>query len=773
MTTRVTPGLLFAVGLIASSSALTTLFVGSSWLSDASVLIAAVAASGILGRRLLPWSWALPVTQLVVVMLTLGWLFSGPKGGRSTLFLGVVPSLSTLAHWRELLISAGQTIRSSAAPVPSTPGVTFLLVVCLAAIALIGDLVAVSLEGPLAAAVALLAPFLTAVANSNGSVPLQFFLLPALAWLALIADHEQALLDRWRGRPTRRPGRHPLSADVNSRRWGSAAVVATSALVLVLAVSALTPHLPVRYLAEGLGRGIGTHGQVGFSPDLNLLADLRETRDVVVLEYQTSDPSPPPLRVSVSTTYSRGEWLPQPVVVSPSSGPQLPPAPGLAQNVVWTPQTLTVTHTNLAAPYLATPYPLVGGALTNAQWAVDPWTGIAITNQTPTGYTLQYADLNPTQSALAAADRVHPEQQTSPALAGTLGVLDHETVELLTPILARVTRGAQSQYAKALAIQNWLRSPEFSYSLELEPPPAGMSPDQANRTALKRFLTSKRGYCVQFATAMTIMARAEGIPARIVTGFLPGSRNATTWVVKTRDAHAWPELFFAGVGWLRFEPTPGARTGSLPPHAQPAGTAQPSATASSAPTSQASSPPSAAPRDRADDDPNAAAQAAPAAGGSGWSWLIWLAAAAGLALAIGLVPLAAESARRRALAAARDDAARVEVEWQFLTSQLSDLGLPAPPPSTLTEQRHHYASAALLQAESAAALDRVTRAVEQARYAPSAGLPPTLPADARLVRQASAALRGRPTRLRAWLWPCEGRAALRALLWRGRPSGRR
>lgn len=773
MTTRVIPGLLFAAGLIASSSALTTLFSGSTWLTDASVVIAVVALSGILGRRLLPWSWALPVTQFLVVMLTLGWLFSGPQGGRSTLFLGLVPAPGTLEHWRTLLISAGQTIRTSAAPVPTTPGIAFLLVACLAAIALIGDLVAVTLEGPLAAAVALLAPFLTAVANSNGSVPLQFFLLPALAWLALIADHEQALLERWRGRPTTRPGRYPVAADVTSRRWSSAAVVASSALVLVLAVSALTPHLPVRYLAEGLGRGIGARGQVGFSPDLNLLADLRETRDVVVMEYQSSDPSPPPLRVSVSTTYSRGEWLPQPVLVTPSSGPTLPPAPGLGQHVGWTPQTLTVTQTNLAAPYLATPYPLVGGALTNAQWAVDPWSGIAITNQTPTGYTLQYADLNPTRNALAAADRVNPEQTTNPALAGTLGVLDHESVELLTPILARVTRGAESQYAKALAIQNWLRSPEFTYSLELVPPPAGMSPAEANRTALKRFLETKRGYCVQFATAMTIMARAEGIPARVVTGFLPGTRNGTTWVVKTRDAHAWPELFFPGVGWLRFEPTPGARTGSLPRHAQATATAEPSATASSAPTSPAATPSTAAPRERADDDPNAAAEAAPAEGGSSWPWLAWLAGAAGLSLALGLVPMAAESARRRALAAARDDADRVEIEWRFLTSQLTDLGLPAPPPSTLTQQRQHYNDTALLQAQPAAALARLTSAVEQARYAPSTTLPTTLPADARMVRRASAALRSRGARVRARLWPREGRAALRALVSRSRPRRRR
>ena len=62
-----------------------------------------------------------------------------------------------------------------------------------------------------------------------------------------------------------------------------------------------------------------------------------------------------------------------------------------------------------------------------------------------------------------------------------------------------------------------------------------------------QFLKVKRGYCVHFASAMAVMARTLDIPARVVVGFLPGTRGANgTWTVSLRDAHAWPELYFQG-----------------------------------------------------------------------------------------------------------------------------------------------------------------------------------------------------------------------------------
>jgi hypothetical protein len=94
---------------------------------------------------------------------------------------------------------------------------------------------------------------------------------------------------------------------------------------------------------------------------------------------------------------------------------------------------------------------------------------------------------------------------------------------------------------------------------------------------LEKFLEKKSGYCIHFSAAMAVMARLVGIPSRIAVGFAPGHPTGATvavagigslpeYQVDARDAHAWPELYFEGLGWVPFEPTPSR--GALPVYAQ-------------------------------------------------------------------------------------------------------------------------------------------------------------------------------------------------------------
>lgn len=114
-----------------------------------------------------------------------------------------------------------------------------------------------------------------------------------------------------------------------------------------------------------------------------------------------------------------------------------------------------------------------------------------------------------------------------------------------------VTADAGTPYAKARAVESWLQANK-NYSLD---GPA------ANGHLVRTFLfDSKTGYCVHFASAMAVMLREEGVPARFVTGYAPGERvNATTSVVRGTDAHAWVEVYFPNVGWVRFDPTPAGK----------------------------------------------------------------------------------------------------------------------------------------------------------------------------------------------------------------------
>lgn len=119
-------------------------------------------------------------------------------------------------------------------------------------------------------------------------------------------------------------------------------------------------------------------------------------------------------------------------------------------------------------------------------------------------------------------------------------------------ISQEITRDHASRYDKMLAIESYLKQ---NYAYDLEVPPQSSEGD-----AVAYFLfQEKRGYCEHFASAMAVMARSAGIPARVVTGYTGGSYNPFTalWEVKQSDAHAWVEVYFGSAGWVPFDPTPG------------------------------------------------------------------------------------------------------------------------------------------------------------------------------------------------------------------------
>jgi hypothetical protein len=259
-----------------------------------------------------------------------------------------------------------------------------------------------------------------------------------------------------------------------------------------------------------------------------------------------------------------------------------------------------------------------------------------------------------------------------------------------------------------MALQTYFRSgTEFRYDTSVA--------EAETDDAVWDFLESRRGYCVQFATSMTVMARMVGIPARLGVGFLPGSISADgTYRVTGSDAHAWPELYFPGTGWVRFEPTPAVQTGPPPSWSNPFRAAQPSAT----PTPQAQQP-TAAPTTTPGSTPTTGAGTAPdapgAAGGSASGPIIALVALAVAAAGIGLVLVL----RRRPAAALTPETA-----WRRLRSRLrradvtwSDAHTPRQA-AALVRQQVTTARGTPLGHAADAALSALADAVEGARYAP-------------------------------------------------------
>jgi len=114
----------------------------------------------------------------------------------------------------------------------------------------------------------------------------------------------------------------------------------------------------------------------------------------------------------------------------------------------------------------------------------------------------------------------------------------------------QLTSRFDNPYDKAREIERYLRT-QFGYTLEL--------PSEPESDPVAHFLFERRkGHCEYFATSMTVMLRAAGIPSRMVNGFLTGEYNdvGASYIVRAQDAHTWVEVYFPGVGWVEFDPTP-------------------------------------------------------------------------------------------------------------------------------------------------------------------------------------------------------------------------
>lgn len=116
----------------------------------------------------------------------------------------------------------------------------------------------------------------------------------------------------------------------------------------------------------------------------------------------------------------------------------------------------------------------------------------------------------------------------------------------------QLCEGKTSAWAKAASLSTYLQQ-HYTYRLDIP-----FYPENSD-TADHFLFEAKEGYCEQFATALCVMARSVGLPARYVTGYLPGTFNPITgfYEIKSSDAHAWAEIYFEGYGWMLFDPVPG------------------------------------------------------------------------------------------------------------------------------------------------------------------------------------------------------------------------
>ncbi len=136
------------------------------------------------------------------------------------------------------------------------------------------------------------------------------------------------------------------------------------------------------------------------------------------------------------------------------------------------------------------------------------------------------------------------------AVADRYAGTDGRVADRVGQLTAEITADADNPYDEARAVEAWLESNK-DYSLEV---------DRTSDSMAETFVFEmERGYCEYFATSMVVMLRSQGIPARYVVGYSTGQQVAPdTYRVRSMNAHAWVEVYFSDVGWVKFDPTPGS-----------------------------------------------------------------------------------------------------------------------------------------------------------------------------------------------------------------------
>jgi transglutaminase-like putative cysteine protease len=749
MNTRLTVAA--AIATVLASIALYPLLAGGIWFWDGIGVVIVVAAVGAATRgRAIPAILCL-LAALGAELLYLNVVFAGRQS-----WAGLVPTGASMRHLQALLHQAMAETHKYAPPVPPRPGITLLTVAGIGLVAVLTDLLAVRLHRPAIAGLPLLVLFcvpLTTDARPGAVGGTLVFCAGMVGYLGLLSADGRHRLRLW-GRlihpwqddaDSQGPDVRPLAAA--GRRIGSAAVV------LALALPLLVPGLKAHRLFPGDGNGKGgggSHGKISFPKPLDLLnTDLRDTHPVSVLTYHTPDGTPPYLQVYVLGNLTTNAWTmaQAPATTALSRKGFMPVVPGMNRA---TTGPLVREWINLGnnlqngsnINYLPLPYAArqvkVGGG---ANWRID---GNTLSVLSPSAklaglhYQVLAKDVNPLPEDLRNLPSVAPS-------FGYLSVPSQYKTKKILKLVKRITKHRNTPYGKAVAIQAWFTAPgHFTYSLKV--------PQTQRPSALIDFLTkSKTGYCQQFAFAMAVLARLEGIPARVVVGYTQGNFIGNyNWQVKTSDAHAWPELYFPGAGWLRFEPTPpnpggpaGQGTAIPPPYSTPL-TDQPNINPATGQQFKPNPNQGSTQQNQGQSAVSKLKKTAPggtsgAAAARHHGTPPIVPAIIALLVMLLIAPATTRMAARRwRWWRAQDDLARAHVAWHELRNDLTDYRIPyrdSETPRALT--RRVARSLGLADAEREA-LERIALAEERASYAIGPADSARLQADEALVRRAVA-----------------------------------
>lgn len=727
---------------------------GLAWLWPLGTAVTAVAA-GTAAARWFRFPTALvPVAGMAALTLILTLMFSADAA-----FLGIIPTAATLERAGTLLAGAQTTVITQVIPVTPDTGVVFVACLAVGLIAVLVDTLAVTLRMPAASGFGLFTVLLVPAIIKPQSVGVAGFAAAAAGYLLILAA------GTWQERRERSAA--TAGSDVPSRPSGpqaaGAAGIGAGAVVAALLVSLAIPGFNAGVFPQG-ARFNFLNGTTGLNPVVSLGNDLRQPTATGRITYATDSTRPLYLRSTTLEDFSGSRWAPDTRENDRLTGvEEMTPArtadPAIPTDTVRT----VISSPSYASPWLLAPYAPSAVSGLDGSWTWDPSTMTILSatgsSKPRAGYEVLSEAPVVTGDALAGLP-ASPSDAVDPMFTD----LPDDLPQIIRDTAREAVADAEGPYEQALALQSFLRGPKFDYSLEA---PVEGGYDGNGIDVLARFLEQRSGYCIHFASAMAVMAREVGIPSRMGLGYAPGRATGSTvkgpdgteldeYAVDARDAHAWPELYFEGAGWVRFEPTPSR--GVVPGYAVERQQNAASAAQADADPRELQNPvppalPSAAPEPGAQSQPLEPEETA----GAPWAGVGIGLLVAGAAI---LTPWALRRRRSGLRRSEHGQTGSAAAAWSEATDLAQDFGYRARTADSPRSFADRLAVQAALPQPAANALARLRTAYEAEAYADPARVagPRTVrsPADWQDVETLHTALRASvsvPARLRARFIP--------------------
>jgi len=298
------------------------------------------------------------------------------------------------------------------------------------------------------------------------------------------------------------------------------------------------------------------------APELNLIGGPLPHGEDIVMYVSISDPAPPPpephpqapgtgiivrrhyWRQNIYNSYTGVGWQAAPLQQQPPPGaPAAQPGPG--QYELKQKYDIVAAH---GRDLFSTSQPV-------STPANPAGVGTSLVYALPDGSSLLQGDVSTYEVTSWASSPTIAQMQYAttdypPEIQQTYLQLPASLPRRVSELARRIAAPGNTVYEKAIRIQDYLRL-TYPYKIDVAPPPAG-------KDAVDYFLfEAPGGFCTYYASAMAVMLRVEGIPARVVTGYAMGdfdyTRNA--YRVPVSASHAWVEVYFPRLGWVEFEPT--------------------------------------------------------------------------------------------------------------------------------------------------------------------------------------------------------------------------